>query len=666
MYMDELFLQSISVIKGVGVVRAKLFAKLGIDNVGSLLRCYPRDYEDWRNCVALIDAMSGEPVYLKARIDTSFDEHRVRGGMTLYTCRASDENGTALKLTFFNNPYIGSVLKKGEWYILHGKVSFDYTLPQMNSPAAKPYEHCDGLSPKYPQTEKLPSRVFEQTVKYALAMLPDPLPDPLPEEVRERCGLCGLRQAIIDIHQPPSHEALAIARRRLVFDELLELQLGLLSMKGRTRSENALRLPADHSSEFLSLLPFTPTDAQSRAIADAMGDMMSGEHPMARLLQGDVGSGKTVVAAALCYCCARCGLQSALMVPTELLAEQHYKTLSNLLSGSGISVALLTGSLSPSEKADIHSRLSNGEIDVAIGTHALISEGVSYKSLGLVITDEQHRFGVAQRAALCSKGDHPHMLVMSATPIPRTLALMIFGDLDVSVLDELPKGRQPVDTLWIDSKKRERAYGFIRKQLDEGGQAYIVCPLVEENDSELMSAEEYAAKLANDSFADYTVAVLHGRMKSGDKEYIMRRFAAGDIQLLVSTTVIEVGVDVPNASIMLIENAERFGLSQLHQLRGRVGRGERKSYCILVSDSRSETSCYRMKVMCSTNDGFEISQEDLKLRGPGDFFGSRQHGLPNLRLADLATDAEVFAIAQREAVEMYTMYNVQCTMYNVQ
>jgi ATP-dependent DNA helicase RecG len=421
-----------------------------------------------------------------------------------------------------------------------------------------------------------------------------------------------------------------------VVEELLALDLGLRGLKAHKRAENKNIIRTDYSDSFAKLLPYRLTGAQKRVIADCVEDMRSPERSLNRLVQGDVGSGKTVVAASLCYTVTNNGMQSAFMVPTEILAEQHYNSLSEIFKDTGVRIALLTGSVKQSEKDRIREELAEGEIDLVIGTHALITDATQFKRLGLVVTDEQHRFGVSQRSKLLSKGESPHLLVMSATPIPRTLGLIIFGDLDISVIDELPPGRQVIDTLLINSSKRDRALGFIRKQVSEGRQAYIVCPLVEEGETDLASAEEYAAELMLNHFSDIPIGILHGKLKPSEKESVMLDFAENRVKILVATTVIEVGVDVPNATIMMIENAERFGLSQLHQLRGRVGRGKFKSYCILVSDSSAQTSYERLKIMCATRDGFKIADADLKLRGPGDFFGSRQHGLPQLKISSLA------------------------------
>lgn len=647
--MLKLFSADIKTVKGVGVSRAQLFSRLGVEDIGALLRFYPRTYEDWSATVTLAEVEENTAACVRAQVIEPFSEHRIRKGMTIYKGKAVDENGAVFRLTFFNNRYIGSLLKAGREYVFRGKVETEYGHPHMSSPDFRPYDPEGGLVPVYPQTEGLSSRTISNTVRAALELIREDARDTLPPRLTVTYRLPSLRDALWGIHFPDSQEQLAAARRRLIFEELLVLQLGLLRLKRRPKQPGSAPAVGDHAEEYFGLLPFEPTGAQRRAVKECLEDMAKGAAPMQRLLQGDVGSGKTAVAAALCFCCARSGYQAALMAPTELLAVQHYNTLEKLLKDSGLRIALLTGSVTAARRRELYGRLRKGEIDVAVGTHALISQAVEYKDLALVITDEQHRFGVGQRAAFSAKGRTPHVLAMSATPIPRTLALMVFGDMDISVLDEMPKGRLPVETYFIDSGKRSRAYNFIRKHVHEGRQAFVVCPLVSEGESDLASAEEFAARLSTGELSDCRVGLLHGRMNAADKDYVMKRFVEGEIDVLVSTTVVEVGVDVPNATVMLVENAERFGLAQLHQLRGRVGRGDLQAYCILVSDAKGETARARMETMTRTNDGFEISSEDLKLRGPGDFFGSRQHGLPALHIADLVTDTRALSVAQQEA-----------------
>ncbi len=636
-------------LKGVGERRALQFERLGVTTAGELLQFYPRVYEDWSNIVTIQDAPFGQTCCIKAVALSSPVEHLVRKGMTLYKFAVSDGSST-MSVTLFNNKYAAAKIKAGGEYLFFGQVGGNFTSRKMAAPLIE--QASDGLRirPIYRQTGGLNTKFIEKCVANCLKILDSELDkDILPASLRQQYGLCTHRFAIENIHFPSSAQTLDVARKRLIFEELLILLLGLLRLKRRSRGKSTVILRQDFTHRFKKNLPFSLTNAQCRALEECITDM-SRDRPMSRLVQGDVGSGKTAVAAGTAFNVVKNGYQAALMAPTEILAEQHAKSLNSLLLDSGITIGLLTGSLKASEKRNILKKLGQGEIDIIIGTHALLSEGVEFERLGLVITDEQHRFGVSQRASLAAKGANPHILVMSATPIPRTLALIVYGDLDVSVLDELPPGRQPVATYVIGSDKRERAFNYIKKHIIGGRQAYIVCPLVENGEeSDLASAKEYFQKLANGSFGGYKLGLLHGRMKSAEKENVMSDFVNNRISVLIATTVIEVGVDVPNAVLMVIENAERFGLAQLHQLRGRVGRGQYKSTCILISDAKTPDALRRLKVMCSTNDGFKIAEEDLKLRGPGDFFGRRQHGLPELKIADLSCDMQLFNQAQQAA-----------------
>ena len=637
-----------TILKGVGPARAEAFSKLGVDTVGALLRFYPRAYEDWSRVVPIREDPVDTECCSRAVVSYTPSKVRLPGGRLLSKTSVTDGIGI-LNLVFFNNKFIDSMLKEGEEYLFFGKITVDkHGIRQMVSPLISKGEDKDRIRPVYPQTADVSSKLTEKCTMQALKGCKE-IPDFMPSEILEKNDLCSLDYAIRNIHFPESFESLDRARKRLIFDELFILQLGLLSIKERTGEEKTeMVIKNDCTEEFYHRLPFSPTRAQKRAVFEALSDMKSGE-PMNRLLQGDVGSGKTLVAAALIYNAAKNGMQSAFMAPTEVLAEQHYRTLSKIFDGTDIKIVLLTGSSTAKEKREIKKELRDGSAKLVIGTHAIIQGDVEFSRLGLAVTDEQHRFGVAQRASLSQKGENPNILVMSATPIPRTLGLIIYGDLSVSVLDELPPGRQKTETYCVSQALHERIYKFIKKHLDRGFQAYIVCPLVEEGDSDLIPAQEYYKLLQNTAFRGYRLGLLHGQMKPKEKDNIMRDFESGKIQLLVSTVVIEVGVDVPNAVVMVIENAERFGLSQLHQLRGRVGRGSAPSTCILVSDAQNDEAKRRFDIMCKTTDGFLIADEDLKMRGPGDFFGSKQHGLPSLRIADILTDTGMLNEAQKSA-----------------
>lgn len=646
--MASLYKISIDKLNGIGKKRAELFNKLGIYSIGDLLSFYPKGYEDWSSTVKIESLQDGMSVCIKAVLGAQIKDGVLPGGRIISKGMVYDDTGT-LQLVFFNNRYISAMIHAGEEYYFYGRVTGGIGGWQMISPTFSPVGEGSKIHPIYKQTAGLNSKIIANAVKQALSYLPEKVNDPLPESVRSTFAMCDLKYAIQNIHFPNNSESLASARKRLVTEELLVLNLGMRSLKEHSRGESGVDITKSYFDEFKELLPFTMTNAQSRVVGECISDLTKGTKPMNRLVQGDVGSGKTAVAAAVCHTVIRNGFQAAFMAPTDILARQHYKTFTELFKGTDIKTALLTGSMKESEKKAVRAELENGDISFVVGTHALITEKTNFYNLGIAVTDEQHRFGVSQRAKLLSKGSNPHLLVMSATPIPRTLGLVIFGDLDISIIDELPPSRKPVKTYAISTLKRKNCYGFIKNEIAQGRQAYIVCPLVEEGELEnVASAEEYAAELMLNDFSDISVGIVHGHMKPAEKDEVMKKFADNEISLLVATTVIEVGVDVPNATVMTIENAERFGLSQLHQLRGRVGRGKYDSYCFLISNNRNPETMQRLKVMCSTNDGFKIADEDLKLRGPGDFFGERQHGLPQMAIADFA-DTKSLELSQKMA-----------------
>jgi len=635
----------IKFLKGVGEKRALLLNKLGIDTVGALLRFYPRSYEDWSDTKPIYDAPMDIPVCIKGKITSEISERYIRQNMTIYKFSVEDKSGE-MCVTIFNNKYLAAKLHTGSEYLFYGKLTGAFFAREMSSPEIAPIE-SGGIRPIYRATQGINSKGIEKIVRNAIvANIGE---DSLPQSVKEKYGLCDLRFALENIHFPRNREALEKARKRLVFEELFVLQMGLSLMKHKKKKAAPFSIVNNYKDEYLELLPYSLTSAQNKVIDECIEEIMSGRL-MNRLVQGDVGSGKTAIAAALCYIVARNGYQAALMAPTEILAQQHYNTLSALLEKKGISCCRLIGSMPKKEKNEAYFSISSGEASVVIGTHALLSESVEFKNLALVVTDEQHRFGVEQRSKLTGKGISPHTLVMSATPIPRTLGLVIYGDLDISVVDEYPKGRQQVESYCVTGELRNRVYKYIKKHLDEGRQGYIVCPIVEENDTiDIKPAQEYYESLKKCDFRDYEVGLLHGKMKSRQKDEVMRRFADGEIKLLVCTTVVEVGIDVPNAAIMVIENAERFGLSQLHQLRGRVGRGGYKSTCIFISDIQDGITKQRLDIIKNNTDGFKIADEDLRLRGPGDFLGNRQHGLPRLNIADISADLETLRISGEAA-----------------
>lgn len=644
------FNASIKYLKGVGEKRAAMLGKLGIFTLWDLLTFYPRVYEDWSNITSIKDAPLGENVCIRAIAGMRCREYKIRKGMTLYKTEVTDGENL-LDITFFNNKYAAEKIEQGKEYLFFGKITGKGYYRSMNTPEFTEFDGDGRMRPIYPQTAGMNSRAIEKLIKNAFEVCGE-FKDPLPDDIRNSYCLMSLENALRNIHFPESEDMLSEARRRLIFEELFLLELGLMRLKTKSRQSNAIPMQANFCEEFYGMLPFELTGAQKRAINQSAEDMLR-DVPMNRLLQGDVGSGKTAVSAALIYNCSRNGYQSALMAPTEVLAMQHYKTLAQMFENTDIRIGLLTGSTPAAEKKKIKAALKDGEIDLAVGTHALIQKDVEFKNLALAVTDEQHRFGVNQRGSLSSKGKNPHTLVMSATPIPRTLALIIYGDLDLSILDEMPKGRQKIETFLVNTEIRERAYGYIKKHLCAGMQGYIVCALVAENEeSELTAATELYKNLEDGFFKGFRLGLLHGKMKPAEKKVVMESFASGETQLLVSTTVIEVGIDVPNAVIMVIENAERFGLSQLHQLRGRIGRGTEKSTCIMISDAQNEETERRLKILASTTDGFKIADEDLKLRGPGDFFGSRQHGLPELKIANMMTDGEAIRETHAAAADL--------------
>lgn len=643
-------------IKGIGEKKAQALAKLGVGTLFDLVSFFPRHYEDRSEYKPIALTLPGETVCIRAMAADAPQLTRIRWGLDLVKFRAVDDSGS-VDITYFNQSYIRDQISKGESYVFYGKIELNGSRRTMANPVHEKEGTVDGVTgrivPVYRLTAGLSQRVMMQAVRQGLQVCGGRLPEILPDGIIQKYGLCQASYAYENIHFPADFGALELAQRRLIFEELFLLACAMGRLNARNRSGPGIKMGSVDFEEFFSALPFSPTGAQRRAIESAARDMDSGR-AMNRLVQGDVGSGKTLVAAALIWYTWKNGFMSAFMAPTEILAEQHLRTLGGLLASFGIRVGRLTGSMTAKEKKTVRAQLADGTLDLVIGTHALLSDDVRYKNLALAVTDEQHRFGVEQRSALISKGGRPHVLVMSATPIPRTLALIIYGDLDVSVIDELPPGRQQVDTFAVNEGYRKRLNAFIEKLVFEGRQVFVVCPMIDENDElpgDMKSATEHAEALKR-SLPKLRISCVHGRMKARDKDAVMAAFVNGDIDVLVSTTVIEVGVDVPNAALMVIENAERFGLSQLHQLRGRVGRGPYKSYCVLVSNADSEEAKARLKIMTQTGNGFEISEEDLKLRGPGDFFGSRQHGLPEMHIADLCSDMNVLQTAQDAAKEL--------------
>lgn len=651
--MEDYRFTKIDSLTGVGEKRAALFEKKRIKTIEDLLYFFPRTHEDRSEIKKIEDCVAGETVCVSITVFSPVSERRVKRNMLICNMTACDDTGT-LNVVWYNNRFVKDQFIPGDKYILYGKITNNRGKKEMINPVCekKGKERFTGkIVPIYPLTGNLTQRVVQSTMELALEKA-GRLREYIPEEIRKKYNVAELNYAMKNIHFPDDFESYSIARQRFVFEELLVLQLALLSRRDEnTHSEGVVFDDIKCVRDFAASLPFPLTGAQERTLNEIMKDCRSGLQ-MNRLVQGDVGSGKTAVAAAAIYAAVKNGHQAAMMAPTEILATQHFETLTEFFSSMNINVVLLIGSMKAAEKRRVYDMITTGVADVVIGTHALIQEKVEFADLALVVADEQHRFGVEQRAKLAAKGHNPHTLIMSATPIPRTLALILYGDLDISIIDELPPGRKSVKTYAVGESMRKRIFAFIEKNVGGGTQAYIVCPLIEETEkSDLQNAENLAKKLQT-IFPKFTVGLMHGKMKAKLKDEVMNDFVSGKIQILVSTTVIEVGVNVPNANLMIIENAERFGLSQLHQLRGRVGRGKEQAFCVLFAHGSNEVTKKRMETMCMSNDGFYISEQDLKLRGPGDFFGTRQHGLPEMKIANLFEDADILKQSQEAAKEI--------------
>lgn len=652
--MEDYRFKRITCLSGVGEAREALFAKKGIKTIEDLLYFFPRTHEDRTQIKEIAECRAGETVCVSITVFSPVKEMRIRRNMTVYSMTASDDSG-ALSVIWYNNRYVKGQFLSGDKYVLYGKITANrYGKLEMVNPMyekAGKERFTGKIVPIYPLTGGLTQRIVQSTMELAIKEA-GRIKEYIPDDIREKYNIAEINYAMQNIHFPDDFESYNIARHRFVFEELLVLQLALLSRKdSNTHADGVVFEDIKCVKDFTDTLPFPLTGAQKRTLNEIMKDCSSGKQ-MNRLVQGDVGSGKTAVAAAAIYAAVKNGCQAAMMAPTEILAAQHLETLTEFFKDTGITVVLLTGSMKAKEKRLAYDMIATGAADVVVGTHAIIQEQVQFANLAFVVADEQHRFGVEQRAKLAAKGNNPHMLIMSATPIPRTLALILYGDLDISIIDELPPGRKAVKTFAVGENMRKRVFAFIEKNINEGSQAYVVCPLIEETEkSDLQNAQALAERLQS-IFPRFNVGLMHGKMKAKLKDEIMNGFAAGEIQILVSTTVIEVGVNVPNANLMVIENAERFGLSQLHQLRGRVGRGGAQAHCILFAHGNNEVTKKRMETMCMSNDGFYISEQDLKLRGPGDFFGTRQHGLPEMRIANLFEDADILKLSQEAAAEI--------------
>ena len=631
-------------LKGVGPARLKALNNAGITTVRELLSCLPKEYRDLSDIRPLDSLSDGDVAAVKVRVIGGAVVRRF-GKMSIISVRVADASED-MACVWYNQPWLANSLTPGREMLLYGKVEARYGQLQLTSPAI---ESGEGLKSVYRPVTGIPAKAFADTVKQALLARDGQWEEPLPESFRQKYHLCERNYALINAHMPINRDALAAARRRLAFEELLLFQVGLWLLRGMTREGIVIDAPDALGDAFWQTLPFAPTNAQRRVLNEVLADLRA-PHAMARLVQGDVGSGKTAIAFAAMYAAVKSGFQCALMAPTEVLAAQHYESAQKMLEPLGISCGLLTGSLTAKGKRLAHEKIASGEWQAVIGTHALITESVAYNNLGLVITDEQHRFGVRQRSMLSAKGASPNVLVMSATPIPRTLSLILYGDLDISIVDEMPPGRTPVKTNIVPEAKRADMYGFLRSQVEQGHQIYVVCPLIEESEAvDATPAEVVYENLRTRDLAGLRVALMHGRLKAQDKDQILSDFANGEIDVLVSTTVIEVGVNVPNATVMVIENADKFGLAQLHQLRGRVGRGAAVSYCFLMAEPNE-----RLRQMTKTNDGFVIAQKDMEIRGPGEILGQRQSGVMAIGAEALTGDTALLKETHDAAREILT------------